>query len=163
MKIENIIFDFGGVLVDWNPRHLYKNHFDDEGKMEYFLENICTDEWNLEQDKGRSLNEATILLQHKFPEFHKHIELFYSGWETTLKSDIPETISIFYDLKTKYKIYGLKNCSAETIPILYKRFAVFNDFDGIVVSVQEKMIKPDYKIYETLLNRYNIKAENTIF
>ena len=163
MKVENIIFDFGGVLVDWNPRYLYKDHFDDESKMEYFLSNICTDEWNLEQDRGRSLSEATALLQNKFPEFHNHIGLFYSGWETMLKSDIPETVALFYVLKNKYKIYGLTNWSAETIPILYRRFPIFNDFDGIVVSGQEKLIKPDYKIYEILLNRYNLKAQNTIF
>ena len=77
MKVENIIFDFGGVLVDWNPRYLYKDQFDEESKMEHFLRNICTDEWNLEQDKGRSLSEATTLLQNKFPEFHKLIGLFY--------------------------------------------------------------------------------------
>ena len=93
MKIENIIFDFGGVLVDWNPRYLYKEHFDDENKMEYFLKNICTDEWNMEQDKGRSLSEATTLLQNKYPEYHTQIGLFYSDWETILKSDIPDTVS----------------------------------------------------------------------
>jgi 2-haloacid dehalogenase len=163
MKIENIIFDFGGVLVDWNPRHLYKNHFKDENEMEYFLKNICTDEWNLEQDRGRTLAEGTILLQNKFPEFHVMIQLFYNEWETMLKSDIPETVSILYELKKKYKIYGLTNWSAETISIAYDRFPFFSAFDGIVVSGQEKMIKPNKEIYHLLLNRYNLKAANTIF
>ena len=163
MKIENIIFDFGGVLVNWNPRHLYKDHFKDEKEMEYFLKNICTDEWNLEQDRGRSLSEGTILLQNKFPEFHSTIQLFYDQWETMLKSDIPETVSLLYQLKAKYKIYGLTNWSAETISIAYDRFSFFKEFDGIVVSGQEKMIKPDRQIYHLLLDRYNLKAENTIF
>jgi 2-haloacid dehalogenase len=107
MKTENIIFDFGGVLVDWNPRYLYKDHFQNENEMEHFLKNSCTDEWNLEQDRGRSLSDGTILLQNKFPEFHSMIQLFYDKWETMLKSDIPETVSLLYKLKAKYKIYGL--------------------------------------------------------
>jgi 2-haloacid dehalogenase len=163
MKIENIIFDFGGVLVDWNPRHLYKSHFKDENEMEYFLKNICTEDWNLEQDRGRTLKEGTILLQSKFPEFHAMIQLFYDEWETMLKSEIPETVSLLYKLKTKYKIYGLTNWSAETISIAYDRFPFFKEFDGIVVSGHEKMIKPNKEIYHLLLNRYNLKAEDTIF
>ena len=163
MKIENIIFDFGGVLVDWNPRHLYKDHFKDESEMEYFLKNICTEEWNLEQDRGRTLKEGTLLLQNKFPEFHAMIQLFYDEWETMLKSEIPETVSLLYMLKKKYKLYGLTNWSAETISIAYDRFPFFKEFDGIVVSGHEMMIKPNKEIYHLLLNRYNIKAENTIF
>lgn len=163
MKIENIIFDFGGVLVDWNPRYLYKDHFQNDKEMEHFLKNICTDEWNLEQDRGRTLMEGTVLLQNKFPEFHSMIQLFYDKWDTMLKSDIPETVSLLYKLKTKYKIYGLTNWSAETISIAYDRFPFFKEFDGIVVSGQEKMIKPNKQIYHLLLDRYNLKAENTIF
>lgn len=163
MKTENIVFDFGGVLVDWNPRYLYKDHFLDENEMEHFLKKICTDEWNLEQDKGRSLKEGTVLLQNKFPEFHSMIQLFYDKWETMLKSDIPETVSLLYKLKAKYKIYGLTNWSAETISLAYDRFPFFKEFEGIVVSGQEKMIKPSKQIYQLLLDRYNLKAENTIF
>jgi 2-haloacid dehalogenase len=163
MKIENIIFDFGGVLVDWNPRHLYKSHFKDENEMEHFLKNICTEEWNLEQDRGRTLKEGTILLQNQFPEFHAMIQLFYDEWETMLKSEIPETVSLLYKLKPKYKLYGLTNWSAETISIAYDRFPFFKEFDGIVVSGHEKMIKPNKEIYHLLLNRYNLKAANTIF
>jgi 2-haloacid dehalogenase len=163
MKIENIIFDFGGVLVDWNPRHLYKDHFKDDNEMEYFLKNICTEEWNLEQDRGRTLKEGTLLLQNQFPEFHAMIQLFYDEWETMLKSEIPETVSLLYQLKKKYKLYGLTNWSAETIFIAYDRFPFFKEFEGIVVSGHEKMIKPNKEIYHLLLNRYNLKAENTIF
>lgn len=163
MKIENIIFDFGGVLVDWNPRYLYKDHFKDENEMEHFLKNICTDEWNLEQDRGRSLSDGTVLLQNKFPEFHSMIQLYYDQWNRMLKSDIPETVLLLHKLKAKYKIYGLTNWSAETISIAYKRFSFFKEFDGIVVSGQEKTIKPGKQIYHLLLDRYNLKAENTIF
>jgi 2-haloacid dehalogenase len=163
MKIENIIFDFGGVLVDWNPRYLYKDLFQDDIEMEYFLQNVCTDEWNLEQDRGRSLAEATVLLQKKFPAFHSMIEIFYGKWETMLKSDIPETVALLYKLKPNYKIYVLTNWSAETISIVYKRFSFFKEFDGIVVSGQEKLAKPNKQIFHLLLHRYNLKAENSIY
>lgn len=163
MKIENIIFDFGGVLVDWNPRYLYKEHFGNENEMEHFLTHICTDEWNAQQDKGRSLSEGTIILQKQFPEFHSAIQLYYDKWETMLKGDIPGTVSLLYKLKKKYKLYGLTNWSAETISIAYKRFSFFKEFDAIVVSGEEKMIKPDKNIFLLLLDRYHLKAESCIF
>jgi 2-haloacid dehalogenase len=163
MKIENIIFDFGGVLVDWNPRYLYRNYFQDESEMEHFLHHICTDEWNLEQDRGRSLADGTRLLLEKFPEHHSLIKLYYDQWEVMLHSDIPETVSLLYQLKEKYKLFGLTNWSAETIQIAYKRFSFFKAFNGIVVSGEEKLIKPDQKLYHLLLDRYHLKAESTIF
>lgn len=163
MKIKNIVFDFGGVLVDWNPRHLYKNHFQDTDAMESFLKNICTEAWNIEQDRGRSLSEATIELQQKFPEHSASIALFYGEWETMLKGEIPGTVVLLHQLKQKYTLYGLTNWSAETIDIAYRRFSFFKEFEGIVVSGTEKLIKPDKKIYQLLLNRYSIKAEESIF
>ncbi|MBV5348683.1 hypothetical protein JZU61_03365 [bacterium] len=99
MNIENVIFDFGGVLVDWNPRYLYLDYFKNESEMENFLHSVCTDEWNIEQDRGRSLAEGTRLLQEKFPEFHSLIQLYYDKWEVMLHGDIPETVSLLYKLK----------------------------------------------------------------
>lgn len=163
MKIKNIVFDFGGVLVDWNPRHLYKSHFQDTNEMELFLKNICTEEWNIEQDRGRSLSEATIELQKKFPEHSASISLFYDKWEVMLKGEIPGTVAILHKLKEKYTLYGLTNWSSETIDIAYKRFSFFQEFEGIVVSGTEKLIKPDKRIFQLLLDRYSIKAEESIF
>ena len=163
MNIKNIVFDFGGVLVDWNPRHLYKDHFQNTDEMESFLKNICTDEWNIEQDRGRSLSEATIELQNKFPAHSTSIQLFYDKWEVMLKGEIHGTVTILYKLKKKYKLYGLTNWSSETIEIAYRRFPFFKEFEGIVVSGTEKLIKPDLRIYKLLLDRYSIKAEESIF
>ncbi|AWI24624.1 HAD family hydrolase [Flavobacterium pallidum] len=164
MVYKNIIFDFGGVLVDWNPRHLYKDHFKDPEEMEWFLKNICTDEWNIEQDRGRPLSEATMGLQREFPGHSDMIALFYGQWEVMLKGDIPETVALLYKLKEKkYPLYGLTNWSAETIDIAYRRFPFFKVFDGIVVSGTEKLIKPDPGIYQLLLDRYHLKAEESIF
>jgi 2-haloacid dehalogenase len=163
MDFTTIVFDIGGVLVDSNPRYLYKDYFTDHREMEYFLTNICTPEWNLEQDKGRSLAEGTRILLNKFPEFHSLIQLFYDKYETMLKGDIPETVSILKKLKTRYKVYGLTNWSAETFKIACTKFAFFKEFDGIVVSGQEKILKPDKRIYYRLLDRYNLKAKNTLY
>jgi 2-haloacid dehalogenase len=163
MAIKNIVFDFGGVLVDWNPRHLYKSHFQDDNEMEYFLKNICTEEWNIEQDRGRSLSEATTELQKMYPEHSAAISLFYDQWKVMLKGEIQGTVALLHKLKKKYKLYGLTNWSSETIEIAYKRFSFFNEFEGIVVSGTEKLIKPDKRIYQLLLDRYLIQAEESIF
>jgi 2-haloacid dehalogenase len=162
-NIDTIVFDFGGVLIDWNPRHMYRTILDDEEKMEWFLKHICTDEWNLEQDKGRSLKSGTEILTEKFPEHKNLIEAFYGNWEQMLKGEISETVEILHELKKKFKIYGLTNWSAETFPVALKRFGFLQIFDGIVVSGDEKLIKPEKEIFELLLNRYNLKAENCVF
>lgn len=163
MDFKNIVFDIGGVLVDSNPRYLLKDYFNDNREMEYFLTHICTPEWNLEQDKGRSLTEGTRILQNKYPEYHALIQLFYDKYEKMLKSDIPETVALLKKLKARYKVYGLTNWSAETFKIAYAKFPFFKEFDGIVVSGQEKILKPDKRIYYRLLDRYNLKAENTVY
>lgn len=161
--INTIIFDFGGVLVDWNPRYVFRDHFQDDEKMEWFLENICTDDWNIQQDGGRSLEEATNLLLKEFPEHRNEIEMYYGKWETMLKDSIPETVEILYELKGKYPLYGLTNWSAETFPIALKRFEFFQVFDGILVSGEEKLIKPDRKIFELMMKKFSLKPENCLF
>src|SRR4029078_6303569 len=146
-NINSIIFDFGGVLVDWNPRYMYKDVFENNSEMELFLTQICSEDWNLQQDKGRSLSEGTRVLQDKFPEHRTNIQLYYDQWEKMLKSDIPENVAILPQLKLKYKLYGLTNWSSETFPVALKRFSFFKYFDGIVVSGEEKMVKPDEDIF----------------
>ena len=164
MKIKNIVFDFGGVLVDWNPRYLYKGLFDDDEQMEDFLTNVCTENWNLQQDAGRSLVEATTILQKQFPEQEAMIQRFYDDWEVMLNDQIPENTVLLNQLKKKsYRLFGLTNWSGETFPIALERFKFFNEFEGIVVSGDEKMIKPDKEIYLLLLNRYKLKAEESVF
>ncbi len=163
MKIKNIIFDFGGVLIDWNPRNLYKDLFDDKSEMEFFLKNVCNEDWNLQQDAGRSLSEGTKLLQNKFPEYKLLISHFYDQWESMLNGEIKENVDLIPILKKEYKLYGLTNWSNETIPIAMKKYGFFKLLDGIVVSGVEKMVKPNRKISEVLLNRYHLVAEESIF
>lgn len=165
MSIKNIIFDFGGVLMDWNPRYFFKDYFNDDDKMEYFLTHIAQSEWNEEQDRGRSLVEGTEIQVQKFPDWEKELRAYYDNWHVMLKSDIPQNVEVLKKLsKTDYHLYGLTNWSEETFPYALENYDFFQLFDGkIVVSGTEKLIKPDPKIWHILLERYGIQAKESIF
>lgn len=165
MSIKNIVFDFGGVVMDWDPRYFFKDHFNDDDKMEYFLKNIVTDEWNGEQDRGRTLAEGTELQVAKHPEWEKEIRAYYDNWTTMLKSDIPHNVAVLRKLEhSKYELFGLTNWSAETFPYALENYDFFTIFkEKIVVSGTEKLIKPDPTIWNVLLERYQIKAEESVF
>ncbi|MDD4644784.1 MAG: HAD family phosphatase [Bacteroidales bacterium] len=162
-EIKNIVFDFGGVLLDWNPRYLYRNVFTDEQEMEHFLANICTPAWNLRQDSGFPLSQAMEELVAEHPEYSREISMFYGDWAQMLGGEIIDNTRQIKALKSKYKIFGLTNWSAETFPIAHQRYSFFKDFEGIVVSGQEKLIKPDEAIYQLLLSRYNLRADECLF
>lgn len=163
MAIDTIVFDFGGVLIDWNPRYVFREVIKDEEKMEWFLANICTDDWNVQQDKGRLLHDGTALLTESYPEHQELIAAYYGRWEEMLKGEISETVEILHELKKHYKVYGLTNWSAETFPIARKRFPFLEVFDGILVSGEEKLIKPDPAIFHLLIERYALTPANAIF
>ena len=115
------------------------------------------------KDKGRSLTEVTRILQDKFPEHVVKIQLYFDQWEKMIKGYIPQIVAVLWKLKEKYKLYGLRNWPAETFPIVFKRFSFFKLFDGIVISGEEKLIKPDKKIFELILERYHLEAKNSLF
>lgn len=163
--INTIIFDLGAVLIDWNPHYVYKTIFDDEQEMHNFLANVCTSDWNEEQDAGRSLQEGTDLLVAQFPEHEANIRAFYGRWIEMLGEPFHGTVDIFKQLKesNKYKIYALTNWSAETFPFAQARFDFLNWFDGVVVSGTEKMRKPTPEFYQILLDRYNVNPAEALF
>ncbi|HZY35000.1 MAG TPA: HAD family phosphatase [Mucilaginibacter sp.] len=163
--ITTIIFDLGAVLIDWNPHYLYRSIFDSKEEMEHFLANICTSDWNEEQDAGRSLQEGTEILVQQFPEHEDNIRLFYRRWHEMLGDAFEDTVDIFRQLKEtgKYKIYALTNWSAETFPIALERYEFLQWFDGIVVSGAEKMRKPTPEFYQILLDRYDVNSEDALF
>jgi 2-haloacid dehalogenase len=163
--INTIIFDLGAVLIDWNPRYMYRNIFNDEAEMEHFLANVTTSDWNEEQDAGRPLHEGTEYLVNKHPEHEKNIRAFYGRWDEMLGEAFHDVVEIFRQLKEKdqYKIYALTNWSAETFPVALERFEFLKWFDGIVVSGAEKMRKPTPEFYHILLDRYQVKPEEALF
>lgn len=165
MTIKNIIFDFGGVLMDWNPRYFFKDYFNDEERMEHFLKNIATDEWNAEQDRGRSLAEGTEFQVAKHPDWEKELRAYYDNWTSMLLRDIPENVTVLRKLENSgYELFGLTNWSAETFIYALDNYDFFKIFkDKIVVSGTEKLIKPDPEIWTVLLNCYKIIAEESVF
>jgi 2-haloacid dehalogenase len=163
--ITTIIFDLGAVLIDWNPRYMYRTIFSDKAEMERFLAEITTSDWNEEQDAGRPLHEGTEILVSRFPEHEELIRAFYGRWDEMLGEAFHDTVEIFKRLKEsgKYKIYALTNWSAETFPVAAAKFEFLNWFDGIVVSGEEKMRKPTPEFYHILLDRYRVKPEEALF
>ncbi len=164
MISKTIIFDFGGVLIDWNPRYLYRQMFNQEAEMEWFLNNICTSEWNLKIDCGKPFADSVHELSTEHPGWAKEIAAFQHGWEQMLGGAIAPSVEILEELQAAgYKIYGLTNWSAETFPIAFERFRFLQTLDGIVVSGTEKLVKPDPAIFKVLLDRFNLEAESCLF
>ena len=164
-RINTIIFDLGGVLIDWNPMYLYRDYFDSVEKRNHFFSNICTPDWNEEQDAGRSIVEATQELVKKFPGWEQPIRDFYGRWTEMLNGPIHETVEIFRQLKDsgRYKIYALTNWQAGLFDIALVRYNFLHWFDGRVVSGEEKTRKPFPEFYQLLLDRYNINPSGALF
>ena len=166
MAWKAIIYDLGGVLVDWNPLHLYTDgYFDSEEKRRFFLEQVCTGDWNETQDGGYPIALATEEKVKEFPEWEEPIREFYGRWVEMLKGPIEDSVDLFRRLKnnTPLKFYALTNWSAETFPVALEKFEFLHWFDGIVVSGTEKNRKPFPDFYQLLLDRYELKANEVIF
>lgn len=163
-EIKNIVFDFGGVLVDWNQRYYYRDYFNDDERMEYFLAHVCTNEWNLQNDRGRTYDETVAELAGEYPEFREAIEMFPIHWGEMLRGDKPESVALLRRLKSMgYSLYGLTNWSAENIHVAFERFDFLGLLEGTVVSGIEKAVKPEPELYRILLDRYSLRAEESVF
>ncbi len=160
-----VVFDLGGVLIDWNPRYLYRKLFDgDEAAMERFLGEVCTSDWNLQQDAGRPFAEACALLGERHPEHKNLIKAYHTRWFEMLAGPIEGTVEILRDLKARgTPLYALTNWSAETFPYALEQYDFLHWFRGIVVSGAEKLVKPDPRIYRLLLERYGIDPADAVY
>ena len=164
-NINTLVFDLGGVLIDWNPQYLYSKLIPDKKEREWFLANICTPDWNEEQDAGRSLREATEMLVRKYPGHEKSIRAYYDRWTEMLGGPIHETVEIFRELKfeTSIKLYALTNWSAETFPVALELYDFLHWFDGRLVSGEERTRKPFPEIYKILIERFSIEPSKAIY
>lgn len=159
-----IIFDLGAVLIDWNPRHLYRKLFDDKAAMETFLQEICTPAWNVEQDRGRMWDEAIETLAAEHPEHRNLITAYRDRWEEMLKGPIQGTVDILERLDSAgHELHALTNWSAETFPIARERYGFLQRFRTILVSGDERLVKPDPAIFELMLERIGHPAERCLF
>lgn len=162
--MKTIVFDLGGVLIDWNPRYLYKKMFASADEMEYFLANICPPQWNALLDAGRPFAEALAEAKAKFPAYAAQIDAYGARWGEMLGGAVEGSVAVLRDVKAKgYPLYALTNWSAETFPVAQEKYAFLTWFDGVLVSGAEKLAKPDPAIYKRLLAKFNLRADECIF
>jgi 2-haloacid dehalogenase len=163
-SLRAVLFDLGGVLVDWNPRHLYRRLFTDEAAMERFLATVCTQAWNQEQDAGRSFCEGVELLVARHPQHAAEIRAYDLRWGEMLKGAIEESVAILGELRAcGIPLFALTNWSAEKFPVARNRFAFLAWFDGILVSGEERLKKPDPKIYRLAVERFGLDPADTLY
>jgi len=159
-----VVFDLGGVLIDWNPRHLFRKLFADEAAMEAFLATVCTQEWNERQDAGRSLAEAAALLRAQHPHHAELIEAYGARFDEMMKGPIDGSVAILQALYDRgVPLYALSNWSAETYPLAAKRFDFLRLFHGLVISGEVGVIKPDPRIFRILLERHRIEPAEAVY
>jgi len=163
-RIDTVIFDLGNVLIGWDPRRLYRQLIADEERMEWFLREVCNSAWNEQQDAGRPWAEATALLRTRFPEHAELIDAYHLRWRETLVGPIEESIAVLAELKARgVRLLALTNWSQETFPIARELYPFLQWFEGIVVSGEERLVKPDPRIYQTLLKRYAVEPARALY
>jgi 2-haloacid dehalogenase len=160
-----VVFDLGGVLLDWNPRHLYRKLFaGDEAAMEHFLCSVCTHEWNRCQDAGRSFAEGARLLKAEHPDKADLIDAYGGRFDEMIAGPIAGSVEILAELRDRrIPLYGLTNWSAETYPPARERYAFLSWFRGILVSGEIGVIKPDPRIFDLLIERFGIASERAVY
>ena len=165
LKITTIIFDFGNVLIEWNPRYVYQNYFpnDPEG-MENFLNEVDFMGWNSHQDKGRTFKEGVADLSTQFPHYSYLIQAYHDNWKDSIGVAYWDTVEIMKQLKQKgYPLYGLSNWSAETFPYARAKYDFFELLDDMVISGYVGHVKPEPEIYHVLLEKVGKPAQECLF
>lgn len=161
--MRNIIFDFGNVLVQWHPELVYTEYFGDEARAWWFLRHVVDNEWRGRIDAGESTAELTAELVARFPEYKEAIELFDQRYFDMLTGEVPGMRELLEEVMRHYEVYGLTNWSMETFPTARERFTILQMIDRYVVSASERLIKPDPRLFQVLLDRYGLRAEECTF
>lgn len=163
-RIKTVIFDLGNVLIGWDPRRLYRQLIEDEAQMEWFLREVCSSAWNEQQDAGRPWAEGTALLRAQFPEHAELIDAYHLRWQETLLGPIEGSVALLQELKEHgVRLLALTNWSQETFPIARQLYPFLQWFEGIVVSGEERLVKPDPRIYQRLLERYQVDPATALY
>lgn len=161
---KKIVFDLGGVLLDWNPRHLYRKVFVDQKELNYFLAEICSPEWNAQMDAGKPFREAIAELVRQHPRYAEQIQIYFSRWEEMMGGSIPETVRILEELKQGgCQLAALSNWSRETFPLVQGRYDFLDWFDPLLISGRLGVAKPAPEIYRILLQVTGWGAEDCLF
>mgnify|MGYP000010804396 FL=1 len=162
--ITSVVFDLGNVLIDWDPRYLYRKLIPTETEVEWFLENICDEKWNAKHDAGYPFSDGIAEHSKKFPQYSELIRAWFSRWEEMLGDPLEEVVEVLSALKSSgISLYILSNWSAETYPVAETRFDFLHWFDGKVISGETGMIKPDPNIYKLLMKTYGLTPPKTVF
>ena len=162
--IDAVVFDLGGVLIDWNPRHLYRKLFAEEAAMERFLTEVCSPTWNLRLDAGMPFDEGIAELVRSHAEHEGLIRAWKERWAEMLGGAIGGSVALLEELHAAgMPLYALTNWSAETFPEGRRRFPFLGQFRDIVVSGEEKLVKPDPRMFELLVRRTGVAPERTVF
>lgn len=163
-EVDTVVFDLGNVLIDWEPRYLYRKIFDSEEEMEDFLANVATLDWHLEQDRGRTIEQGKAVLTSRHPEYAREIEAFYGRWEEMFGVEIRGSVCVLRELRERgYALHALTNYSAETFPLARRQYGFLEWFDEIVVSGEEGIVKPDREIYDMLVERTGLDPAASVF
>lgn len=163
-RFDTVVFDLGGVLIDWNPRHLYRRLFGDEAAMERFLAEVCTMQWNEQQDAGRGWDEAIATLSAQHPQHAGLIAAYRARWDEMLGGPLAPSVAVLDELRGRnLRLYALTNWSHETFPIAWDRYDFLHWFAGVMVSGQERLLKPDPAIFRRLLSRFGLLPQRTIY
>ena len=169
-KVDAVVLDVGNVLIEWDPRALYRKIFltdagaPDEAKVDWFLSNICDQDWNVQQDLGRSIAEANAALIQRHPAWRAEIEAYYDRHADTIPGPIESTVASMRALKAAgIPVHGLTNFGRETFAMARERFDFLNEFDGVVVSGEEGLIKPDPEIFNLVTRRFKLSPARTLF
>ena len=158
------LFDLGGVFFDWDPNHFFINIFKDLEERQYFLNEICNDAWNIQQDAGRLIKDAELELIPKFPKYEKQIKMYYANHRNMIKGTFTKSIEILdYLKKNNYECYVLSNWSAETFIGMTEDYPFLKKFDGLLISGEDKLIKPNLDIYQLAIERFDLDPHKCVF
>jgi len=162
--IDAVVFDFGGVLLDWDPRHLYRKVIAEPAELEHFVNEVCPHSWHLQHDRGVPFAETLPVRQAAFPEHAELIGLWGSRYAEMIGGEVPGSAAVVDELRALgVRLLGLSNLPAEVWPSLRAAWPIVADFEGVVVSGEEGVVKPDAAIFDLLVDRFGLDPARTVF